>query len=137
MNEAELVSYCRRKGLLVEQLERWRSEVHTALSAGLNRTVGQFDIFDFLAANAHFADGVEAQPFPALAALVDGDFFQIPLECVAAAFPDDDATVGAAPDFGFAFRRPGHSLGLGAECFRFACASDGDLCPPGANPLPE
>ncbi|WP_454775428.1 hypothetical protein [Janthinobacterium tructae] len=59
MNEAELVSYCRRKGLLVEQLERWRSEGHTALSAGLNRTVGQFDIFDFLAANDHFADGVE------------------------------------------------------------------------------
>ncbi|WP_099667462.1 hypothetical protein [Janthinobacterium sp. 13] len=26
--------------------------------------VGQFYIFDFLAANEHFADGVEAQPFP-------------------------------------------------------------------------
>ena len=131
------MSYCRRKGLLVEQLERWRSEGHTALSAGLNRTVGQFDIFDFLAANDHFADGVEAQPFPALAALVHGDFFQVSVESVAAAFPDDDAAIGAAPDFGLAFRRPGRSLGLGAECFRFACASDGDLCPPGAKLLPE
>ncbi|QYG09529.1 hypothetical protein [Janthinobacterium sp. PAMC25594] len=37
MNETELAAYCRRKGLLVEQLERWRSEVHTALSAGPNR----------------------------------------------------------------------------------------------------
>jgi transposase len=32
LNEAELGAYCRRKGLLVEQLERWRSEVHTVLS---------------------------------------------------------------------------------------------------------
>lgn len=77
--------------------------------------VGEFNIFNFLAANDHFADGVEAQPFPALAALVDGDFFQVPVECVAAAFPDDDATVGAVPDFGLAFRRPSRSLGLGAE----------------------
>jgi transposase len=34
LNEAELGAYCRRKGLLVEQLERWRGEVHTALSGG-------------------------------------------------------------------------------------------------------
>lgn len=33
LNEAELAAYCRRKGLLVEQLER----VHTALTAGQNR----------------------------------------------------------------------------------------------------
>jgi len=37
LNAAELAAYCRRKGLLVEQLERWRTEVHTALSAGQNR----------------------------------------------------------------------------------------------------
>jgi len=34
LNEAELAGYCRRKGLLVAQLERWRTEVHAALSAG-------------------------------------------------------------------------------------------------------
>jgi hypothetical protein len=34
---------------------------------------------------------------------VDGDFFQISVECVAAAFPDDDATVGTAPGFDFEF----------------------------------
>ncbi len=33
LNEAELAEYCRRKGLLVAQLERWRTEVHAALSA--------------------------------------------------------------------------------------------------------
>ncbi|MDO8039201.1 hypothetical protein [Janthinobacterium sp. SUN137] len=99
--------------------------------------VGQLDIFDFHAANDHFADGIEPQPLPALAALVDGDFFQVSVECVAAAFPDDDAAVGAAPDFGFAFRRPGRSFGLGAECLRFPCAEDGDLRPPTANPFPE
>lgn len=33
LNNAELGSYCRSKGLLVEQLERWRTEVHTVLSA--------------------------------------------------------------------------------------------------------
>ena len=38
LNEAELAAYCRRKGLLVEQLERWRTEVHTALPTGQNRT---------------------------------------------------------------------------------------------------
>ncbi len=37
LNAAELAAYCRRKGLLVEQLERWRTEVHTALTAGQNR----------------------------------------------------------------------------------------------------
>ncbi len=37
LNAAELAAYCRRKGLLVEQLERWRTEVHTALSTGQNR----------------------------------------------------------------------------------------------------
>lgn len=34
LNEAELGAYCRRKGLLVEQLERWRAEVHAVLSGG-------------------------------------------------------------------------------------------------------
>jgi len=37
LNEAELAAYCRRKGLLVEQLERWRGEIHAALSAGQSR----------------------------------------------------------------------------------------------------
>ena len=37
LNAAELAAYCRRKGLLVEQLERWRTEVHTALTAGQSR----------------------------------------------------------------------------------------------------
>jgi transposase-like protein len=37
LNEAELAAYCRRKGLLVEQLERWRTEVHAALSGGQSR----------------------------------------------------------------------------------------------------
>ena len=37
LNAAELAAYCRRKGLLVEQLERWRTEVHTALPTGQNR----------------------------------------------------------------------------------------------------
>lgn len=32
MNEAELAAYCRRKGLLVAQLERWRTEMHAALT---------------------------------------------------------------------------------------------------------
>ena len=32
LNEAELGAYCRRKGMLVEQLERWRTEVHAVLS---------------------------------------------------------------------------------------------------------
>lgn len=32
LNEAELAEYCRRKGLLVAQLQRWRMEVHAALS---------------------------------------------------------------------------------------------------------
>lgn len=32
LNEAELGAYCRRKGMLVEQLERWRAEVHAVLS---------------------------------------------------------------------------------------------------------
>ncbi|MDO8035553.1 hypothetical protein O3297_19225 [Janthinobacterium sp. SUN128] len=30
LNEAELAAYCRRKGLLVKQLERRRAEVHSA-----------------------------------------------------------------------------------------------------------
>ncbi len=34
LNEAELGAYCRRKGMLVEQLERWRTEVHAVLSGG-------------------------------------------------------------------------------------------------------
>lgn len=34
MDEAELGPCCRRKGLLVEQLERWRSGVHAVLSGG-------------------------------------------------------------------------------------------------------
>ncbi len=37
LNAAELAAYCRRKGLLMEQLERWRNEVHTVLSAGQSR----------------------------------------------------------------------------------------------------
>jgi len=32
LNEAELAAYCRRKGLLVAQLERWRAEMHAALT---------------------------------------------------------------------------------------------------------
>ena len=32
LNEAELAAYCRRKGLLVAQLERWRTEMHAALT---------------------------------------------------------------------------------------------------------
>jgi transposase-like protein len=32
LNEAELAEYCRRKGLLVAQLERWRTEMHAALT---------------------------------------------------------------------------------------------------------
>lgn len=38
LNEAELGAYCRRKGLLVEQLERWRTEVHAALSGAQSRS---------------------------------------------------------------------------------------------------
>lgn len=38
LNEAELGAYCRRKGLLVEQLERWRSEVHAVLAGGPSGT---------------------------------------------------------------------------------------------------
>lgn len=38
LNEAELGAYCRRKGLLVEQLERWRSEVHAVLAGGTSGT---------------------------------------------------------------------------------------------------
>lgn len=38
LNEAELGVYCRRKGMLVEQLERWRSEVHAVLSGGQGGT---------------------------------------------------------------------------------------------------
>jgi transposase len=38
LNEAELGEYCRRKGLQVEQLERWRVEVHAALSGGQARS---------------------------------------------------------------------------------------------------
>ena len=34
LNQAELGAYCRRKGLLVEQLERWRTEVHAVLPGG-------------------------------------------------------------------------------------------------------
>lgn len=37
LNKAELGAYCRRKGLLVEQLERWRTEVHSVLSGGQGR----------------------------------------------------------------------------------------------------
>ncbi|MDN2675624.1 hypothetical protein [Janthinobacterium sp. SUN033] len=51
---------------------------HALIAPGaeqFGRHIGQLDIFDFHAANEHFADGSEAQPFPALAALVDGDFF--------------------------------------------------------------
>ena len=33
LNEAELAEYCRRKGLLVAQLERWRTEMYAALSS--------------------------------------------------------------------------------------------------------
>lgn len=33
-SQAELAQYCRSKGLLMEQLERWRNEVQAALSAG-------------------------------------------------------------------------------------------------------
>ena len=32
LNEAELAAYCRRKGLLVAQLERWRTDMHAALT---------------------------------------------------------------------------------------------------------
>ena len=32
LNEAELAGYCRRKGLLVTQLERWRTEMQAALT---------------------------------------------------------------------------------------------------------
>lgn len=39
LNEAELGAYCRRKGMLVEQLERWRTEVHAVLSGGQGGTV--------------------------------------------------------------------------------------------------
>jgi transposase len=38
LNEAELSAYCRRKGMLVEQLERWRAEVHAVLSGGQGGT---------------------------------------------------------------------------------------------------
>lgn len=38
LNAAELGAYCRRKGLLVEQLGRWRAEVHAALSGGQDRS---------------------------------------------------------------------------------------------------
>lgn len=38
LNEAELGTYCRRKGMLVEQLERWRAEVHAVLSGGQGAT---------------------------------------------------------------------------------------------------
>lgn len=38
LNEAELGAYCRRKGMLVEQLERWRAEVHAVLSGGQGGT---------------------------------------------------------------------------------------------------
>jgi transposase len=38
VNEAELGEYCRHKGLLVEQLERWRVEVHAAVSGGQARS---------------------------------------------------------------------------------------------------
>jgi transposase-like protein len=40
LNQAELGAYCRRKGLLVEQLERWRTEVHAVLSSGQGRASG-------------------------------------------------------------------------------------------------
>lgn len=38
LNAAELAEYCRRKGLLVEQLERWRAEVHSVLADGQGRS---------------------------------------------------------------------------------------------------
>lgn len=38
LNEAELGAYCRRKGMLVEQLERWRVEVHAVLSGNQGGT---------------------------------------------------------------------------------------------------
>lgn len=38
LNAAELAEYCRRKGLLVEQLERWRAEVHSVLTGGQGRS---------------------------------------------------------------------------------------------------
>jgi transposase len=34
--EAELAEYCRRKGLFVEQIRRWREEVQAALASGDN-----------------------------------------------------------------------------------------------------
>ena len=77
--------------------------------------VGQFDIFDFLATDEHFADGVEAQPFPALTALVDGDFFRTPVKCVSIFFPDDYVAIGTTPGFDFEFRRLGRSLDHGLE----------------------
>ena len=64
------------------------------------------------------ADGIEAQPFLAFATLVDCDFFQLYVDCVAAAFPNDDATIGAAPDCRFAFRCPGRSLVSGRAQIR-------------------
>lgn len=40
LSKAELGEYCRRKGLLMEQLERWRTEVHEVLSGGQGRVSG-------------------------------------------------------------------------------------------------
>lgn len=34
LSEAELAEYCRRKGLFVEQIRRWREEVQAALTNG-------------------------------------------------------------------------------------------------------
>ena len=37
MSEAELAEYCRKKGLLVEQLRRWRNEVQSTLAGSDKR----------------------------------------------------------------------------------------------------
>lgn len=37
LNEAELATYCRSKGLHVEQLQRWRSEMQATLAGGSGR----------------------------------------------------------------------------------------------------